>query len=1237
MNEIYTYDEALSVSTEYFYGDSLVAGVFVDKYALKDGDDIYESTPHDMHVRLAKEFARIDSEKYGLDYQERYEVYFDALNGFSRIVPGGSVMSAIGNKFQYMSASNCVVVEPPQDNIGDIFDTAKALAQLFKRRCVASGSKVITQEYGVLNIDNVEPGMHVLSYDINYRQTVFKKVLETLKTYVAPEDRVVLKYSNGTTLRTSKKHPILEVNNSGHAYIKAGDICTGSINIKPNISTDVNLFERNNLAWFIGAHMGDGSADKVVVGDDRGRYDRVRFRILGDNEDIISKYCEIHNNITGNNSNYHPSYRKSYKTACWEFSSSVVGNEELIKCVFDNQVGSKTYTGFIPQVIRGDRLWWSFLAGLIDADGTVKSGGQRIVIGICAHKIIDQLSAFLHAQGVSTHLLIRENVRPNEKPIYQLGIHYDVGLWRLISNLLVHPHKKCLLELYDGKQHSLRKPLLDTEFETIISKYESFKKDWSNYDHRLLAVNIYYLKKEKSPGIGKAFASQLVRLGIFEPNEMIHIMSRISLVSIEQDHDSELYFDIEVENTNNFYCGNFGLAVIHNCGVGTDLSVLRPEQSAVTNAAKTSSGAWSFAELYSNVTGMICQSGRRGACMLTLDVHHPDVLRFIKMKSDKTKVTNANVSIRLSDEFLKAVEKETDYELRWPCHGETKISQKVSAKMVWDEITKHAAEDGDPGIMFWDNICDNLPANNYEQFRAVTTNPCGEIPLSSYDSCRLISINLTAYVRNPFVDNVYFDNKAFVKDIRIAMQMIDNLVDLEIELIDRVKTVCDKGFETDIWNKLQKSGELGRRTGLGTHGLADMLVQMKISYDSDEALDIIDKIYSKLRNEAYRKSIDLAKERGPFPIFDWEKEKDNKFIKRLPLKIREDMQKHGRRNISILTQAPTGSVSIVSKLGNFDAYNVSSGIEPIFQISYIRKRKVDAKNGDIDHFDEVGNAWREYRVFHSNAKCYLDMFGIKADTLPEYFITSDNIDWTRRVKLQGVEQKYIDHSISSTINLPRNTSSQVIADIYWSAWKNGLKGITVYVEGTKGGVLVSDTDNCGRPTKIITSNAPKRPKELKCEIHYATIKGVRWAVLIGLLHNDPYEMFMGMAERFNINKPKDAKIVKVKKGIYNLLTSNNELLVSNIVKTSDNEGGAWTSRVMSMALRHGIPVDYLVEQLSKDGSVVDINNVLARLLRRYMRIRDKTRQEICPQCGGPNLIYSEGCKKCGSCSWTGCG
>jgi ribonucleotide reductase alpha subunit len=297
------YKEAYEASKEYFNGNDLSAKVFVDKYAMRDNNgEFLELTPHAMHDRLANEFAKIDA-RHGADYAERFKIYRDAQDMFARVVAQGSPMSAVGNTHQRMSASNCVVVESPKDDMGGIIDSGKELAQLYKRRCVAAHSKIITQENGVLNIEDVIPGMHVLSYDVNYRQAVYKKVLDKFETNVDVEDRIVLKYSNGTTLKTSKKHPVLEINNLGYAYTEAGNVCVGSVNVKPNINIDVSLFERNDVAWFIGAHMGDGSADRVIVGDDRGRYDRVRFRMSGDNEEVIGKYCEIHNSITHNNSN----------------------------------------------------------------------------------------------------------------------------------------------------------------------------------------------------------------------------------------------------------------------------------------------------------------------------------------------------------------------------------------------------------------------------------------------------------------------------------------------------------------------------------------------------------------------------------------------------------------------------------------------------------------------------------------------------------------------------------------------------------------------------------------------------------------------------------------------------------------------------------------------------------------------------------------------------------------------
>lgn len=684
------------------------------------------------------------------------------------------------------------------------------------------------------------------------------------------------------------------------------------------------------------------------------------------------------------------------------------------------------------------------------------------------------------------------------------------------------------------------------------------------------------------------------------------------------------------------------------CGVGLDISTLRPEDFHVNNAARTTTGAWSFADFYSYITRMVGQNSRRGALMITLSVHHPDIIKFATMKNDQTKVTGANISVRLSNEFLTAVENDTDYELRWPVEGTPKFTKNIKARDVWDVIIKSATARAEPGLIMWDNMINNLPAHCYPEFKTISTNPCSEIALSAYDSCRLISINLTGYVRNAFQQDAHFDFEAFQNDIKTAQQMADNLVDLEIELIDRIKEVCEAGSEMELWNKLQNAGRNGRRTGLGTHGLADALAQLTIKYDSEQALTMVDKIYSTLGDTAYETSIDLAKIRGSFPVYDFNKEIDCEFIKRLPEKLIAKMKQMGRRNISILTQAPTGTVSMVSKVGEFNRWNVSSGIEPVFKNFYIRRKKVNPgdKNARIDFTDVVGDSWQEFKIYHANVQNYVDTFGTGesrqlSDGLPDYFVTSDQIDWQKRVELQGVEQQYLDHSISSTINLPKGTSHEVVGGLYLSAWKHGLKGITVYVDGSRDGVLVTESSkgkesDGNRPTKIVQAHAPARPKDLPCEIHKATVKGIKWTVIVGLLDGDPYELFMGHANTLVVpNKTIYGVLSKTGKGRYKLICDNGKddaEVIDDVIKTCDDDESAWATRMISTSLRHGVPVEFLVEQLSKDGSVVDINMVLARILKKYA----KNGSVKCPDCGSTQLIFRTACFDCMSCGKSGC-
>ena len=485
------------------------------------------------------------------------------------------------------------------------------------------------------------------------------------------------------------------------------------------------------------------------------------------------------------------------------------------------------------------------------------------------------------------------------------------------------------------------------------------------------------------------------------------------------------------------------------CGVGLDISNLRPENAPVNNSAGTTTGAWSFADFYSYVCRMIGQNGRRGALMITMDIRHPDIEKFVEMKHDLSKVTGANISVKITDDFMRAVEKNNSFALRFPVDcspKDYKIAKEVDAIALWKKIVNSATKTAEPGILMWDNITKHLPAESYQEegFQTICTNPCSEIPLSAYDSCRLISINLKNFVKEKFTKNAHFDFEKFKDIVKAGMRLSDDLVELEIEKLENIIAIADTPDEKNLWKKLLSACKKGRRTGLGTHGLADALACLNLAYDSKAALKVIDNIYSTLKDSAYKESCMLAQERGAFEVFDWEKEKDNLFIKSLAPALQELIAKHGRRNISILTNAPTGSVSIMSQ--------TSSGLEPVFRNSYVRRRKLSHNEKDVeaDFTDEMGDKWLEYKIYHHNVQ---EWFNLYPDSeLPGFFATSDNIDWKRRVEIQSVIQKHIDHAISSTINLPKGTSPEVVGELYFKGWKAGLKGITVYVDGSRSGL-----------------------------------------------------------------------------------------------------------------------------------------------------------------------------------------
>ena len=674
------------------------------------------------------------------------------------------------------------------------------------------------------------------------------------------------------------------------------------------------------------------------------------------------------------------------------------------------------------------------------------------------------------------------------------------------------------------------------------------------------------------------------------------------------------------------------------CGVGLDISDLRPEGAPVNNSARTTTGAWSFADFYSYVCRMIGQNGRRGALMISMDIRHPDIQKFVRMKYDLTKVTGANVSIKISDSFMEAVERNEQFTLQYPVDAETPTHiSEVNAVELWNEIVESATKTAEPGLLMWDNITKNLPAHSYPQFQTKTTNPCGEIPLSAYDSCRLISLNLKHLVTNAFTDKAAFDFNKLKQIVAVGMRLSDDLVELELEKLQNIRNVADSEDEKVLWTKLYDAAANGRRTGLGTHGLADAVARMNLSYDSDEAVTLIEQIYEIVRDTAYTESCYLAQERGAFPAFNWEIESNNAYIQRLPQEIQALIQTTGRRNISILTNAPTGSVSIMSQ--------TSSGLEPVFKNFYIRRRKLSHNELGVepDFVDDLGDRWLEYKVFHHNVREYLNL--MKTEDIPSFFVESDSIDWSQRVVIQAAIQKSIDHSISSTINLPKGTSPEVVGKLYQQGWKMGLKGITVYVDGSRTGVLLTESEK-EKKEVFPQYSAPRRPEELECDIHHTTIKGEKWAIVVGLYEGKPYELMGGRSDLIEIPRSRVTGFLvkhrfKTKNSVYDLRigTNGDTVIVKDLVKTFDNPNHSAFTRMISLGLRHGANIQYVVEQLQKDkdSDMFSFSRCIARILKNYIPDGQEATEKTCPECGEDGLVYVEGCVTCTSCGFAKCG
>ena len=709
-------------------------------------------------------------------------------------------------------------------------------------------------------------------------------------------------------------------------------------------------------------------------------------------------------------------------------------------------------------------------------------------------------------------------------------------------------------------------------------------------------------------------------------------------------------------------------------GVGHDLSHIRPKGSPVKNSALTSTGLVPFMERYSNSTREVAQDGRRGALMLTVSIKHPDAESFIDAKMTEGKVTGANVSVKIDDEFMKAVVNDTPYRQQYPIAGpDPMVKKDISARSLWKKIIHNAWKSAEPGVLFWDTILRESVPDTYADlgFHTVSTNPCGEIPLCPYDSCRLLAINLYSYVVNPFTPDAHFDFDLFKKHVGLAQRIMDDIIDLESEKIDKILEKIDsdpeadeiKRAERELWQRIRRKTLMGRRTGVGITAEGDMLAALNLRYGTEEATDVAEEIQKTLALAAYSSSVELARDRGAFEIYDAEREKNNPFIARLreaDPALYERMTKFGRRNIACLTIAPTGTTSLMTQ--------TTSGIEPVFLPVYKRRRKVNPNDTDvhIDYVDETGDAFEEYVVFHHKFVTWMLANGYPAaqkytsaeidDMIahsPYYKATSNDVDWVQKVKMQGRIQRWVDHSISVTINLPNDVSEDLVDQLYVEAWRSGCKGCTVYRDGSRAGVLISAEDKKKKgetkmaPPQIVST----RPAELDADVVKFQNNREKWIAFVGLLNGRPYEIFTGLADdEEGIMLPKTVEKGSIIKSYdsdgrkhYDFQFKNKRGFKMTLEGLDSKfEPEYWNyAKLISGVLRYGMPITQVIKLVQEmelnNESINTWKNGVARALKKYLPNGTEVKGQECPNCGSETLVYQEGCLLCANCGATECG
>ena len=718
-------------------------------------------------------------------------------------------------------------------------------------------------------------------------------------------------------------------------------------------------------------------------------------------------------------------------------------------------------------------------------------------------------------------------------------------------------------------------------------------------------------------------------------------------------------------------------------GVGHDLSQIRPKGSPVNNSALTSTGLVPFMERYSNSTREVAQDGRRGALMLSVSIKHPDSEAFIDAKMTEGKVTGANVSVKIDDAFMQAAIDGKPYTQQFPIDAaDPQVKKEISAKALWQKIVHNAWKSAEPGILFWDTIIRESIPDCYADlgFRTVSTNPCGEIPLCPYDSCRLLSVNLYSYVRNPFTPEASFDFDLFKEHVAKAQRIMDDIIDLELEKIDLIMDKIKHDPQTDdikhaeyhLWEKIKDKSSQGRRTGVGITAEGDMIAAMGLTYGTQEATDFSVSVHRTLALAAYRSSVDMARERGAFKVFDAKREAANPFllrIKEADPSLYDDIMTYGRRNIACLTIAPTGTTSIMTQ--------TTSGIEPVFMPVYKRRRKVNPNDADVhvDFTDEVGDSYEEYIVYHKKFLTWMEVNGIdtskrytqdEIDDLvarsPYHKATANDVDWLMKVRMQGAIQKWVDHSISVTVNLPNDVSEELVGKLYVEAWRSGCKGCTIYRDGSRSGVMISASKkdkkkSAAQKEKTSSDRIPvmavteTRPKELDCDVVRFQNNKEKWVAFVGLLDGYPYEIFTGLQDdEEGIALPKTVTKGRIIKQTnpdgtkrYDFQFENKRGYKTTVEGLSEKFNPEYWNyaKLISGVLRYRMPIDHVIKLVSslqlKDQSINTWKNGVERALKKYMVDGTEAKGQVCPSCGQETLVYQEGCLICKNCGASRCG